>query len=153
MTTTNTLAAIRKSIHDQFVKIGTKNGARLPDDATANTDPIAHELFVAKELQRLANGRAKTAEAAASELMDDQEKLPEGLHIISSSAHYQIALTIGAGRASASGGPAGMKFDVKAFISQLKRLGVDTDIIDKATKEAATPAQGTKSWSAQPLTE
>lgn len=118
----------RAEIHTKLQEV-----MSLPmDQSSSNTDPLLHELYIAAEGRSFFNKKYDDLLEQATKELD----VASGSTTVAMQGNlYQ--LTISRNRESA-------KVDNKRFISELQKLGVKIDVINKAKENATTMQNGAK---------
>lgn len=134
------------NIQKHLEKIGTDKTTGLPTENTGNMphEPIAWELMVAGIIRSYGEKRydaAKAAALAAGVLGKEADAVPGTKVAVYDGAYVTVTRQVNS--------PAS-RLDSKKLVTELRKLGVKQDVIDKAIAEATTQAAPAKRYEAMP---
>lgn len=126
---------LQTSLNTALSHIGHRNGHSLPEGASATL----HELYVARQAVKFF---APTEKMLLDTLKDMHEDVLEGIDggesfTLESDGVYELVVTT---KQPSS------RLDAKTFTNELRKLGVDAGIIEKARKAATKPTAVPKSF-------
>lgn len=114
---------------DAFDQIGNTQATK-PRGMKGNSEAIAYEFYVAQRLASLAEKRKKRAQQDAidAEIIFDHKEHPmaPGDYAVYSGSHVNVSLKVK--------NPVKV-LDQDAFVEQLKRHGVNAELVDRLAKE------------------
>ena len=131
--------AVQTSIHRALIKIGNTNGHACPTGGS-NLDPLYHDLLVSHTAKAYFDSIYKKRLESLKDIYEDEIAAAKVGHdtLIGVGHHYLVHLNLSK--------PASM-MDQKKFVSELRKAGVSSDVITKATAAATKDKAGAKRFS------